>query len=97
MGSAVRTHVADALALVGNAVGVGALARRVGRRRPGLFAPRGLAMRPYDLLVFDWDGTLVDSIASIVDCTQRALAEVGAGAVEDAKVREAIGQEVLTC
>lgn len=48
-------------------------------------------MRPYDLVVFDWDGTLVDSIASIVDCTQRALADVGAPAVEDAQVRQAIG------
>jgi len=48
-------------------------------------------MRPYDLLVFDWDGTLVDSISSIVECTQDALADVGATPVDDARVRHTIG------
>lgn len=48
-------------------------------------------MRPYDLLVFDWDGTLVDSISSIVRCTQRALEQVGAPQVADATVRQTIG------
>lgn len=31
----------------------------------------------YDLIVFDWDGTLMDSAARIVTCLQRASAEVG--------------------
>ena len=48
-------------------------------------------MRRYDLVVFDWDGTLVDSIASIVDCTQHALGEVGVAPVEDSHVRQTIG------
>ncbi|MCZ6726537.1 MAG: HAD-IA family hydrolase [Acidobacteria bacterium] len=48
-------------------------------------------MRPYDLLVFDWDGTLVDSISSIVECTQHALREAGAPAVADDTIRRTIG------
>ena len=48
-------------------------------------------MRPYDLLVFDWDGTLVDSIASIVGCTQVALEQVGAAPVPDETIRRTIG------
>ena len=48
-------------------------------------------MRPYDLLVFDWDGTLVDSISSIVACTESALAEVGAPSVPTAAIRRTIG------
>ncbi len=31
----------------------------------------------YRLVVFDWDGTLIDSIGSIVACTEAALADVG--------------------
>ena len=40
------------------------------------------ALRPrrYDLIAFDWDGTLFDSTAIIVRCIQRAVADVG-GAV----------------
>ena len=48
-------------------------------------------MKPYDLLVFDWDGTLVDSIGSIVGCTQVALRQVGAEPVPAATIRRAIG------
>jgi phosphoglycolate phosphatase len=48
-------------------------------------------MRPYDLLVFDWDGTLVDSIGSIVGCTERALADVGAAPAGEAAIRRTIG------
>lgn len=48
-------------------------------------------MRPYDLLVFDWDGTLVDSISSIVECTKRALRDVGAPGVADDIIRRTIG------
>ncbi|MBZ0089766.1 MAG: HAD-IA family hydrolase [Thermoanaerobaculia bacterium] len=32
---------------------------------------------PFRLLVFDWDGTVVDSIGAIVDCTFAALAALG--------------------
>ena len=43
------------------------------------------------LLVFDWDGTLMDSIATIVACTQRAVADCGQEAPSDADVRHAVG------
>ena len=33
--------------------------------------------RGYRLVVFDWDGTLIDSIGSIVACTEAALADAG--------------------
>ena len=36
-------------------------------------APR----RDYRLVVFDWDGTLIDSSGSIVACTEAALADAG--------------------
>lgn len=42
-------------------------------------------------VVFDWDGTLVDSIASIVGCTERALADVGAPPVAAEAIRRTIG------
>lgn len=35
------------------------------------------AARPFRLLVFDWDGTVVDSIGAIVDCTFAALEALG--------------------
>ena len=31
----------------------------------------------YELVVFDWDGTLMDSEARIVSCMQRAAADAG--------------------
>ncbi len=31
----------------------------------------------FDLLIFDWDGTLMDSAGSIVDCIQAASADLG--------------------
>ncbi len=33
--------------------------------------------RPYDLIVFDWDGTLFDSTAIIAHCIQAAVVDVG--------------------
>lgn len=33
-------------------------------------------LRPYKLLIFDWDGTLMDSIARIVDCLKVASLDV---------------------
>lgn len=37
----------------------------------------GLRPRNYDLIVFDWDGTLYDSTALIVGCIQAACADLG--------------------
>ena len=34
--------------------------------------------RAFDLVVFDWDGTLSDSTAIIVRCIQAAVRDVGA-------------------
>ena len=34
-------------------------------------------MKDYKLVIFDWDGTLVDSTARIVDSMQLAATEVG--------------------
>jgi len=45
----------------------------------------------YELIVFDWDGTLMDSEGRIVTCMQRAAADTGFARPEDAEVREIIG------
>ncbi len=36
-----------------------------------------MADRRFDLIIFDWDGTLVDSVSTIVDCIQAACMELG--------------------
>jgi phosphoglycolate phosphatase len=43
------------------------------------------------LLVFDWDGTLMDSVATIVACTQAVIAELDLGEHEDATIRGTVG------
>lgn len=43
------------------------------------------------LLVFDWDGTLVDSEARIVDAASTAIAEIGLPARARAEIRDIIG------
>ncbi|RME33460.1 MAG: HAD family hydrolase [Gammaproteobacteria bacterium] len=48
-------------------------------------------MKPYRLLVFDWDGTLVDSRASIVACMRRALSEAGLEPPADTVISQIIG------
>lgn len=45
----------------------------------------------YELLVFDWDGTLRDSIGAIVACTQATMAELGEGEADAEVIRGAIG------
>jgi phosphoglycolate phosphatase len=50
-------------------------------------APR----RDYRLIVFDWDGTLIDSIGSIVACTEAALADAGVAPPPLALLRGSIG------
>jgi phosphoglycolate phosphatase len=43
------------------------------------------------LLIFDWDGTLIDSAAKIVRCMQQAAVEVGECALADEPIRQIIG------
>ncbi len=45
----------------------------------------------YDLIVFDWDGTLVDSTGRIVDSMQRAASDVGLASISDFAVQNIIG------
>ena len=45
----------------------------------------------FQLLVFDWDGTLVDSIGRIVGCTVETLREVGVEEIDETRIRMSIG------
>ena len=47
--------------------------------------------RAYDLIVFDWDGTLMDSAAQIVRCFERAFADVGVASPGEPAIRHIIG------
>jgi phosphoglycolate phosphatase len=49
------------------------------------------AARHFDLIVFDWDGTLYDSTALIVRCIQAACADLGAAVPSDADAAYVIG------
>ena len=45
----------------------------------------------YDLLVFDWDGTLIDSAGTIVRCIQSACRDLGLPVPDDARASHVIG------
>lgn len=47
--------------------------------------------RRYDLVVFDWDGTLLDSTGAIVKAIQAASRDVGVTPPDDARARYVIG------
>ncbi len=47
--------------------------------------------RSYDLVVFDWDGTLLDSTGAIVKAIQAASRDIGATPPSDEKARYVIG------
>lgn len=53
-------------------------------------------MKKYELIVFDWDGTLMDSEARIVTCMQRAADDTGYPRPLDQAVREIIGLSLET-
>jgi phosphoglycolate phosphatase len=46
---------------------------------------------PFDLLIFDWDGTLMDSIGSIVACMQTTVEHVGLPPIPAGRIRDAVG------
>ncbi len=48
-------------------------------------------MPDYDLIVFDWDGTLMDSEMKIVRCIQAAAGDADVAAPSDAMARRIIG------
>jgi phosphoglycolate phosphatase len=47
--------------------------------------------RSFQLLVFDWDGTLMDSVATIVECTRATIRELGLGEPAEATIRGTVG------
>lgn len=48
-------------------------------------------MKRYELIVFDWDGTLMDSAAMIVDSVQAAARDLGLTPPSDEQARHIIG------
>jgi phosphoglycolate phosphatase len=51
--------------------------------------------RRFDLIAFDWDGTLFDSTRIIVRCIQRAVADVGGTVPTDAAASYVIGMGLM--
>ena len=47
--------------------------------------------RTYELIIFDWDGTLVDSQAQIINCVQLAFEQIGLEKPKASDVRHIIG------
>lgn len=52
---------------------------------------QGIVMAKYRLVVFDWDGTLMDSAAAIVRAIQAASRDLGLAMPTDAQARHVIG------
>jgi phosphoglycolate phosphatase len=48
-------------------------------------------LNPSRLLVFDWDGTLMDSVGTIVACTQAVIRELELGELPEETIRNTIG------
>jgi phosphoglycolate phosphatase len=51
--------------------------------------------RQFDLIVFDWDGTLFDSTALITQCIQRAVQDVGGTVPSDKAAAYVIGMGLM--
>jgi len=47
--------------------------------------------RPYDLIVWDWDGTIMDSTPTIVHCIQQACRDLGFKEPDDSLASSVIG------
>ena len=52
---------------------------------------KGPMARSFELIVFDWDGTLMDSAAAIVAAIQAAAADLGLNPPTEARARHVIG------
>lgn len=52
---------------------------------------RGNMAKRFELIVFDWDGTLMDSAAAIVRAIQASAADLGLPVPSDARARHVIG------
>src|SRR5262249_56670791 len=74
--------------LLAPAAGAGSL-RRSARIGEPMSAPQ--AARRFDLLVFDWDGTLIDSAPTIVACIQSACRDLGLPVPDEARASHVIG------
>jgi phosphoglycolate phosphatase len=61
-------------------------------RKPGQAAPRP---RQFDLIAFDWDGTLFDSTAIITRCIQMAVRDVGGTVPSDKDAAYVIGMGLM--
>ncbi len=48
-------------------------------------------MKQYDLIVFDWDGTLMDSTQHIINCMQLGISQLGLAPLSDREVSHIIG------
>ncbi len=48
-------------------------------------------MSQYQLIVFDWDGTLMDSTGHIVSCMQTAIGQLDLAPLSDSAIRHIIG------
>jgi phosphoglycolate phosphatase len=51
--------------------------------------------RKYDLIIFDWDGTLFDSTAIITRCIQAAVVDVGGARPTDKQASHVIGLNLM--
>ncbi len=64
---------------------------------PDLPDPAPAGPRSFRLLAFDWDGTLMDSVATIVACTRATLSDLGlegdgsSAELSEARIRSTIG------
>ncbi|GAB6039438.1 HAD family hydrolase [Endothiovibrio diazotrophicus] len=50
-----------------------------------------MTSRDYKLLIFDWDGTVMDSVSHIVHCIKLAAAEMGLEILPDERIKGIIG------
>lgn len=53
-----------------------------------------MAVKEYDLVIFDWDGTLMDSLSKIVKCMQQAARDAELAVLEALDIHEIIGLEL---